>query len=67
MVSPNKKALVLIYNSLELFPPTLNALEFLSSKFIDIDTISTKPLSKSSWQYPNNVTNFYIHFKIPYI
>lgn len=63
MVSPNKKALVLIYNSLELFPPTLNALEFLSSKFIDIDTISTKPLSKSSWQYPNNVTNYYSHFK----
>lgn len=51
----NKNLLIVVYSHPEFYPPTLNAIQCLSSEYNQI-TILCRNVLKSSWEYPPNVS-----------
>lgn len=57
---PNKtQVLVVMYNSIESFPPTLNAISEIAPHVKEIVCLSYKKLKNSTWEYPKNVRHIY--------
>jgi len=54
-----KNLVILFYNQLELYPPSLHAVELLSAKFEHIHIVSLEKQPDSLWQYPKNVKHHY--------
>lgn len=53
-----KNIVIAIYNNPEYYPPTLNAIEFLSKKYDNIYVIH-RNIEGFDWKYPENVYLFY--------
>ena len=56
------QALVTIYNSIELYPPTLNAIELMQSEFDGIQIICIDNYSGPTTKFNDNVSLINLHF-----
>lgn len=52
--------LVVIYNPAELFPPTINAVEYLAAKYKKVTLITYAVPGSDQWRFPGNVEVKYI-------